>query len=119
MFAGAAEDAILDARRIPTEELTDFERVWDADAARRCLGCAKAIHNTSDKGKFCSEACRGGGKLTTCIPCGNKLVDQGGVPVCTSAGCWVAEESALCAKLKRSREEEGGVPSTLHIAGEL
>ena len=65
--------------RIPTEELTDFERVWDADAPQRCLGCAKAIHNTSDKGKFCSEACRGGGKLTTCIPCGNKLVDQGGV----------------------------------------
>ena len=105
--------------RIPTEELTDFERVWDADAPQRCLGCAKAIHNTSDKGKFCSEACRGGGKLTTCIPCGNKVVDQGGVPVCTSVGCWVAEESALCAALKRSREEEGGGPSTLHIAGQL
>jgi len=104
--------------RIPTEELTDFERVWDADAPQRCLGCAKAIHD-ADKGKFCSEACRGGGKLTTCIPCGNKLVDQGGVPVCTSLGCWVAEESALCATLKRSREGEGRVPSTLHIACEL
>ena len=35
--------------RIPTEELTDFERVWDADAPQRCLGCAKAIRTHRTK----------------------------------------------------------------------
>jgi hypothetical protein len=104
---------------IPPNELGEFELVWDPDAPRRCLECTKEIPKVSAKAGFCSDACRYAGSTWTCVPCGGKVVCESGVPVCTRKNCWVAEESALCAKLKRSREEEGGAPSTLHIAGEL
>ena len=46
--------------------------------------------------------------------------DVRGVRVCTSGeGCWVAKDARGCAERKRRGEEEGGVPSTLHIAGQM
>ena len=55
--------------RIPTEELTDFERVWDPRAVARCLECSKKMPAKSD-GDFCSDACRMAGRRATCTRCG-------------------------------------------------
>ena len=104
---------------IPPIELSDFERVWDPEAPQRCLECTKEIPKASAKGGFCSDACRYAGSTWTCVPCGSKIVCESGVRVCTGEGCWVARDSAQCAALKRRNEEEGGQPSTLHIAGQM
>ena len=105
---------------IPPDELADFERVWDPNAPARCLECSKEVRSPSVGRGFCSDACRDAGQTWSCGECGSKAVIQSGIRVCTSSGgCSVAKDSKLAAELKRRREEEGGLPSTLHIAGQV
>ena len=105
---------------IPPDELTNFERVWDPKAPPRCWECSKEVRCTSAGRVFCSDACRDAGQTWTCGECGSRVVIQSGVRVCTSGeGCWVAKDTRGCAERKRRGEEEGGVPSTLHIAGQM
>jgi len=105
---------------IPPDELTNFERVWDPKAPPRCWECSKEVRCTSAGRVFCSDACHDAGQTWTCGECGSRVVIQSGVRVCTSGeGCWVAKDTRGCAERKRRGEEEGGVPSTLHIAGQM
>ena len=105
---------------IPPIELSDFERVWKPNAPQRCLECTKEIiPQASAKHGFCSDTCRYAGVTATCVPCGSKIVRESGVQVCKRTACQIANDSSVCAAVKRRREDEGGEPSTLHIAGQM
>ena len=87
--------------KIPPHELTDFERVWDPDAPKRCLDCNKGLGGAAHADQdFCDASCQNADKLISCRHC--KLVSQvdvcSGVYVCTNPECRIAASSGSIAE---------------------
>ena len=117
--------------QVPPGELDDFEKVWDADAPRRCYECHGGVPaHTPYRQHFCDAACKEAGKEIVCTKvvkrevvdgeevvhrCNGKVVIQSGCRVCTIcdqgmaiaknvAAVGQADRTELDKSLKRSAE---------------